>query len=158
MSRWVEITFDCLPLRTVGRFDAPLDASPKYRAFCERVKQAIATHGSYNSYYLYNARCTFHLTNREEIGMVQFRFEGTVLTDSTDCKTSRCELSVELLKETCDWLAEPIVRWFAETVRHAVRVEFDRYIEAGDLALAKKRVEKLQEASDTHGGFIGMDL
>ncbi len=32
MNRWVEITFDCLPLRTITRFDIPLDASPKYRA------------------------------------------------------------------------------------------------------------------------------
>ena len=29
MDRWVEISFDCLPLRSVGRLDIPMDASPK---------------------------------------------------------------------------------------------------------------------------------
>jgi hypothetical protein len=29
--RYVEIVFDCLPLRSVGRLDIPIDASPKYR-------------------------------------------------------------------------------------------------------------------------------
>ena len=52
MNRWVEIEFDCLPLRSIGRFDIPLDASPVYQAKCERIKQAIDQHGSHNSYYL----------------------------------------------------------------------------------------------------------
>ena len=41
MDQWVEIRFDCLPLRSVTRLDIPLDASPKYQAFCHRVKAAI---------------------------------------------------------------------------------------------------------------------
>ena len=60
MNRFVDITFDCLPLRSVTRLDIPIDASPKYQALCERIKQGIATHGTFNTYYLYNARCTFH--------------------------------------------------------------------------------------------------
>ena len=28
---YVDISFDCLPLRSVTRLDVPIDASPKYR-------------------------------------------------------------------------------------------------------------------------------
>ena len=55
MNRPVDISFDCLPLRSIGRLDIPLDASPKYRARCERIKAAIDKHGSHNAYYLYHA-------------------------------------------------------------------------------------------------------
>ena len=89
MAQWVDITFDCLPLRSVGRLDIPLDASPQYRALCERIKQAIEKHGSYNSYYLYNARCTYHLLNHAERGLLEFKFEGVVLTDAEDMKTEQ---------------------------------------------------------------------
>ena len=158
MSRWVEISFDCLPLRAVARLDIPLDASPKYRARCERVKQALEQHGSFNTYFLYNSQCTFHLTNHDEIGTIQFRFEGTVFTDSTDQKTERSDLSVELEKETCDWLTEPVVQWFTQAVRFAVHVEFDRYIAAGDLDRAKQRLTELQAKADQQGGYVGMFL
>jgi hypothetical protein len=158
MNRWVDIAFDCLPLRTIGRLDIPIDASPKYRARCERIKRAIAAHGSFNTYFLYNAQCVFHLTNSDETGMLQFRFEGTALTDERDEKTQRCDLEVELLRETCDWLTEPIVAWFRETVPQAVKVEFDRYIAAGDLRQAIQRVERIQAESDQHGGYVGMYL
>src|SRR5438067_2031503 len=96
MTRYVDITFDCLPLRSVGRFDIPIDASPKFRARCERIKAAMEQHGSYNSFYLYNASCTFHLTNDEDLGMLQYRFEGTVLTDETDQKAVHADLNTEL--------------------------------------------------------------
>ena len=107
MNRWVEISFDCLPLRTVTRLDIPIDASPKYRERCERVKRAIDKHGSFNSYYLYNAGCKFHLTNHDDLGMIEFRFDGVALTDGSDLKTQRCDLTVELVRETCDWLTAP---------------------------------------------------
>ena len=158
MNRWVEITFDCLPLRSVVRLDLPLDASPKFEAFCERVKAAIDKHGQFNAFYLYNGRCTYHLTNREDLGMIQFRFEGTVLTDEEDRHTVGCDLDVSLLRETCGWLSEPIVEWLRETVLRSVSVEFDRYIEAGDLEQTRQRIEKLQAAADEAGGFIGMYL
>jgi hypothetical protein len=158
MSQWVEITFDCLPLRSVGRLDIPIDASPKYRQRCESIKQALEKHGSHNSYYLYNAQCIYHLVNHPEQGAVHFKVEGTVLTDDGDCTTKLCDLHVELVRETCDWLSEPIVEWFAETVTQSIRVEFDRYIEAGDLAAAQKRIEKLQAESEAAGGFLGMYL
>lgn len=158
MHRWVEIAFDCLPLRSIGRLDVPIDASPKYRARCERVLKAIETHGSHNTYYLYNAHCTFHLSNRAELGTLEFRFEGTALTDAGDQVTERCHLEVELARETCDWLTEPIVQWFIETVPRSVAVEFDRYIAAGDLEQTLRRIERLQAETEGRGGFVGMYL
>ncbi len=158
MERWVEITFDCLPLRSVGRLDIPLDASPAYRERCERIKSAISKHGSHNSYYLYNAQCTYRLANSDQIGMILFRFEGTALTDSDDRHCERCDLEVQLVRETCEWLTEPVVDWFAQTVPRSVAVEFDRYIEAGDLEKTKQRIEKIRAASDQADGFVGRYL
>lgn len=158
MDRWVEIEFDCLPLRSVPRWDVPLDASPKYQEFCTRLKEAAAKHGTHNVYYLLNARCKYHLTNRAELGTLEFSFEGVVLTDNDDRRATSSELAVRLLSETCPWLTEPIVRWFADTVARAVEVEFDRYIEAGDLKQTQQRIEQLQAASDQADGFLGMYL
>jgi hypothetical protein len=158
MNRWVEIAFDCLPLRSVGRLDIPLDASPKYRARCERIKQALARHGSHNTYYLYNAQCVFHLTNREDFGSLEFTWDGTVITDAADMRATSADLSVELERETCDWLTAPIVQWFQDSVQHAVCVEFDRYIEAGDVAKTKERMARLQAELEKSGGHVGMYL
>ncbi len=158
MDRFVDVAFDCLPLRSVTRLDVPIDASPKYRARCERIKQALETHGSHNAYYLYNAGCKFQLTNDPAVGRLEFQFEGTVLTDPSDQHTQDCQLTVELARETCDWLTEPIVAWFQETVRQAVTVEFNRYISAGDLAQTVKRIEQIQAQVDQSGGFVGMYL
>ncbi len=158
MNRYVDIRFDCLPLRSVGRLDIPIDASPKYQARCERIKHAIDVHGSLNTYYLYNAACTFRLTNSDDIGMLDFRFEGTVFTDADDQKAVNTNLTVDLLRETCDWLTEPVVKWFGETVPRAVTVEFDRYIAAGDLAQTVQRLAALQAKTDQSGGYVGMYL
>lgn len=157
MSNPVMISFDCLPLRSVVRLDIPIDASPKYRAHCERVKAAIEQHGQHNTYYLYNAECVFRLTNGEE-GMLQFVFTGTVVTDEADRKTRHCALDVQLVKETCDWLTEPVVKWFHDTVSRAVAVEFNRYIEAGDLQQTVDRINKLQAEMESQGGYMGMFL
>jgi hypothetical protein len=158
MSRWVEIAFDCLPLRSVSRLDIPLDASPKFRERCERIKRSIEKHGSHNTYFLYNADCTFHLTNREGFGTLEFRFEGTVITDAADMHAQHADLEVELIRETCDWLTAPVVEWFRESVQHAVCVEFDRYIAAGDLAKTKERIDRLQAEIEKTGGHVGMYL
>jgi hypothetical protein len=138
--------------------DIPIDASPRYRARCERIKSAIETHGSHNTYYLYNAECVFHLTNAADVGMLAFGFEGTVITDEADQQTIRANLEAELLRETCDWLTEPIVNWFKESVHRAVVVEFDRYIAAGDLEQAKVRAAAMQAKADQSGGYMGMYL
>lgn len=158
MSHWVEITFDCLPLRSVGRLDIPLDASPKYQERCLAIKGAIEKHGSHNTYYLYNARCVFHLTNRDDAGSLEFQYQGTVITDSTDMRATHADVKAQLVRETCDWLTAPVVDWFAQSVQHAVCVEFDRYIEAGDLARTKERMAKLQAEIEKSGGHVGMYL
>lgn len=158
MNSSVTITFDCLPLRSIDRVDIPLDASPAFRARCERILAAMEKHGKQNAYYLHSARCVFQLANSDSIGMIEFGFEGTVLTDDCDQKTRGADLNVELLKETCDWLSAHIVEWFQETVSRAVAVEFDRYIAAGDLDKTVARLEKLQSESDAQGGFVGMYL
>ncbi|MBM4005608.1 MAG: hypothetical protein FJ295_20355 [Planctomycetes bacterium] len=158
MSQWVEIGFDCLPLRSVTRLDIPIDASPKFRARCESIKRAIETHGSHNSYFLYNARCGFHLTNHPQIGSISFRFQGTLLTDSDDIRAVRADLEVDLEGETCDWLTQSDVEFFRRSVSHALLAEFDRYIDAGDLARTKQRVELLQSQTDQSGGYLGMYL
>ncbi len=156
--RWVEIEFDCLPLRSVGRLDPPLDASPAWRDFCQRVADAVQRHGAHNTYYLHQGVCRYHLANSSETGVVEFQFEGTVLTDETDEKTASADLRVSLGSETCPWLTEPIVRWFQDTVSRAVEIEFDRYIAAGDLAKARQRMERVQQMVDEQGGYLGMYL
>ncbi len=103
-GNWVEVEFDCLPLRTVTRVDIPIDASPVLASKMLRVKQAIEKHGVLNTYYLHNARCVFRFTNDPREGMIEFQFEGTVLTDSADLSTQSCDLRVELVRETCSWL------------------------------------------------------
>jgi len=157
-DRWVEIEFDCLPLRTVTRLDIPIDASPKYRARCERIKAALEKHGSHNTYYLYNASCQYHLVNSPNTGTIEFSFEGTVVTNQTDDRCQHCDLMVELAKETCDWLTQPISEWFAETVSHSLAVEFDRYIQVGDLEKTRQRLKQIEAASDESDGFVGMYL
>ena len=156
-TRFVEIVFDCLPLRSVGRLEAPPDASPKFRERCERILKAIQAHGTHNTYYLFNASCRYRLTNGES-GMIEFRFEGTVMTDETDRQAIRADLDVELVRETCDWLTEPVVAWFKATVSRSVQVEFDRYIAAGDLARTIERLARLQAQTDQQGGYLGMYL
>ncbi len=158
MKDCVAISFDCLPLRSVTRLDVPVDASPGFRALADRIRRAIQTHGSHNTYYLHNARCNYHLTNDPAIGMIEFRFEGAVFTDEQDCKAVRSDLEVSLVGETCDWLTEPIVGWFHETVSRAVLVEFDRFIAAGDLKRTVEGLARLQAESDTQSGFLGMGL
>lgn len=158
MSQNVEIHFECLPLRSIGRVDVPLDASPEFAAFCDRLKQAAQRHGLHNTYYLHGAKCTYRLTNDPKIGMLQFRFEGTVLTDPEDQRTLWADLQVDLSGETCDWLTEPIVAWFRETVTRAVTIEFDRYIRSGDLSRTVERVEQIRAESDAQGGFLGFGL
>ena len=157
-GNWVEIVFDCLPLRTVTRVDIPIDASPVLAAKMLRVKEAIEKHGVLNTYFLHNAHCTFHLTNDPREGMIEFAFDGTLLTDAADLHTQSCDLSVKLSRETCTWLNQPIVDWMAATVQRAVQLEFDRYIKAGDLQKVQERLERMQRASDESGGFVGMYL
>ena len=86
VDSYVDIAFDCLPLRSVGRIDVPLDASPVFRARTEHLKREIETHGTENAYFLYNTRCTYRLANSDIDDMLRFSFDGTVLTDRSDAK------------------------------------------------------------------------
>ena len=158
MGKWVEIEFDCIPLRAVTRWDPPLDASPQSEQLLRSLKLAADKHGVHNTYFLHNAQCTYRLTNQADSGMLQFRFRGIVLTDSEDRRTRGSDLEVELARESCAWLTEPVVQWFAETVARAVEYEFDCYIDAGDLALTQQRIEQIQAESDEQGGYLGMFL
>jgi len=154
----VAITFECTPLRSVPRLDIPLDASPGYRARLERMQRAVAAHGTRNAYYLTDGTCTFRFTNDPDSGWARFRFEGTVLTDDDDLKTTGSDLDISLAGETCDWLTQPAVAWLAVSTKHAIEAEFDRYIAAGDLSKAKERLAREQANIDEAGGFLGMNL
>lgn len=157
-GKWVEVKFDCLPLRAAGQITVPEDASPKLAQKLMRMQAAIDKHGTLNSYYLHNANCIFHLTNDPQVGMFQFAFEGVLLTDQLDMKSHSCDLKVELSQETCSWVNQTIVDWMAESVQRAVLVEFDRYIQAGDLTKTLERLAALQRESEQAGGYVGMYL
>jgi hypothetical protein len=43
-------------------------------------------------------------------------------------------------------------------VQEAVKIEFDRYIAAGDLQATRDRIEQITAESDEAGGFLGMYL
>jgi hypothetical protein len=90
--------------------------------------------------------------------MMEFEFEGVVLTDEQDLSARSCELQVSLVRETCSWLNQAIVDWLAETVRRNVLIEFNRYISAGDLTKTLERIERTRQASDESGGYVGMFL
>jgi hypothetical protein len=154
----VPITFECTPLRSVPRFDVPLDASPAFRRRLARMQRAVACHGTRNTYYLTDGICTFRFTNDTQSGWVQFAFEGTLITDEADRHTVGSDVEVTLERETCDWLTQPAVEWLKRTVKHAVEAEFNRYIAAGDLSRALERQAREQAASDAAGGFLGMNL
>ena len=134
--------------RRSRRAGARLAATGAHRAAAQK-------HGLHNSYYLHEGKCTFHLTNHDQIGTIDFTFAGTVLTDAADMRTLHADLDVELAGEVCEWLVAPVVSWFAETVREAVKVEFDRFIAAGDLEKTIQRTQRLQAAIDAQGGFLG---
>ncbi len=157
MQPVVDIEFDCLPLKSIGRVDVPLDASPAFRAQRERLQQAIETHGSRNAYFLYNTQCTFHLANSEIANMLRFTFDGTVLTDRSDCKADYADLAIVLVAETCGGVPPEALEWLHGIVQRAVLVEFDRFIDAGQMAA---RVAELGTVNNLNSlcGFAGMGL
>jgi hypothetical protein len=158
MASRVDIAFECLPLRNVTQRDVPVDASTENQERCRRIVHAIELHGTYNSYYLYEGHCTYHLTNDPQTGLLGFRFEGTVLTDPLDRTAVVADLQVELHEDTCEWLVGAVAEWFHETVMQAVMIEFDRYIGAGDLQKTVARLAKIEAECIASGGFIGWGL
>ena len=157
MSPYVDIAFDCLPLRSVGRVDVPLDASPAYRARCQRLQQAIDAHGSRNAYFLYNTRCVYRLANSDIDNMLRFSFDGTVLTDRSDCRAERADLAVELIAETCGLMAPEVLAWFRPVVERAVLTEFDHFITAGRLAERLTELGQVDSIADV-ADFRGMNV
>ena len=147
MASAVEIAFDCLPLRLIGRLDTPLDASEVYRARQQRIAAALENADPQRSYYLYNARCVFRLANSEIEGMVRFEFEGIVVTDASDLLTERVDLNIQLVSET----------WLARCVERAVAIEFDRFIAAGQLSQRTSELGTIERLSDLTG-FSGMHV
>ena len=160
MNDHVEITFDCLPMRSVTRWDVPLDASEEFHALCTRIKEAAGKHGLHNSYYLHRGECTFVLTNDPAaVGtLTRSDSRGTVLTDSEDRRTAHADLQIELQAESCDWLTGSALAWFRETVARAVTAEFDRYIRAGDATRAAERLCHLEWESNSIGAYAGVGI
>jgi hypothetical protein len=154
----VAISFDCTPLRVAAGVAVPAEASPRFRALVGRMQAATSHHGTRNTYYLTNASCTFRFTNAAESGWIEFAIEGTVITDDRDTHTVGSDLTVALVKETCDWLTQPVVDWLALSARRAIEVEFDRYIAAGDLGRTLERLTSEQAVIDASGGYLGMNL
>jgi len=157
METPVDIAFDCLPLRSVGRLDVPLDASPEFRSRLEHLKRSVDKHGINNAYFLYNSRCIYRLANSDVEGMLRFSFEGTVLTDLSDAKADRADLTIELHSETCGGLPAVVVDWFCGAVERAVLVEFDRFIAAGHLAKRVDELERLTHLAELTS-FTGMNV
>jgi hypothetical protein len=154
MQPKIDIAFDCLPLRSVGRLDAPLDASPAHRARVQQLQRAIDAHGTENAYFLYNTRCVFRLANSEVENMLRFTFDGTVLTDRSDCKADRADLAIELAAETCGTIPPDVLAWFRGVVRRAVLIEFDHFIAAGSLAARVNDLAKVDSIAAL-SGFAG---
>jgi hypothetical protein len=153
----VEIAFDCLPLRAVGRLDAPIDASPVFRTRYEHLTAALEKFGPERTYFLYDARCVFRLANSEIEGMLRFDFEGIVRTDASDLLTEHVELVVSLASETCGGVPPAVLSWWHKPVEKAVGIEFDRFIAAGQLTqrtIDLGQIERLSELT----GFSGMNL
>src|SRR3954462_14464673 len=154
MQPVVDIAFDCLPLRSIARVDVPLDASPAFRARCERLQQATEAHADENAYLLYNTRCTYRLANSDIDNMLRFSFDGTLLTDRSDCKADRAILNVVLIAETCNGVPPAVLEWLRGIINRAVLIEFDRFITAGQLADRVDQLGMIDSITDI-AGFAG---
>jgi hypothetical protein len=153
----VEIAFDCLPLRSVGRLDIPLDASDAFRRRAEHIKAALAEHGAERTYFLYNGHCVFRFANSDIAGACRFEFEGVVRTDAGDRLCQETLIEAALVSETCGGVPEEAAAWLTERVRQAVGIEFDRFIAAGQLAQRSEQLGADANLADV-GGLAGMDV
>jgi hypothetical protein len=147
----VDIEFDCIPLRTVGRLDIPIDASDAQRRRAAHMQSAINSYGVERTYFLQNARCVFRFANSDVEGICRFEFEGVARTDAGDRKCEEVILDVTLVSDTCGGVPPAVEAWLVERVRQAVCIEFDRFIAAGQLGQAESQ-------PSTAGGLGGMDV
>src|SRR3954447_7808715 len=157
MQPLVDIAFECLPLRSVARVDVPLDASPAFRARCERLQQATEAHAGENAYFLYNTRCTYRLANSDIENMLRFSFDGTLLTDRSDWKAEHADLNVILTAETCGGVPTAAMDWLRSIVTRAVLIEFDRFIADGQLGDRIKQLGSVDSINDV-ADFAGMNV
>jgi hypothetical protein len=157
MQPVVDIAFDCLPLRSIARVDIPIDASPDHRARSERLRRAFDAYAGENAYFLYNTRCTYRLANSDIDNMLRFSFDGTVLTDRSDCKADRTDLDIVLTAETCGGIPPAALDWLRGIIQRAVLIEFDRFIEDGQLAERIKQLGSIDSVTDV-AGFAGMNV
>jgi hypothetical protein len=157
MQPVVDIAFDCLPLRSLPRVDIPLDASPAFRTRCERLRKAFDAHAGQNAYYLYNTRCTYRLANSDIDNMLRFSFDGTLVTDRSDCKADRADLDIVLTAETCGGVPPAAMDWLRGIIRRAVLIEFDRFISDGQLAARKHELGGVDSIANICG-FGGMNV
>jgi hypothetical protein len=133
MDALVDISFECLPLRSVGRLDVPLDASDVLRRRLERIASALEAFGAERTYFLYKARCVYRFANSDVDGICRFEFEGIVRTDAGDRLCEQTMLDVTLVSDTCGGVPADVELWLADRVRQAVAIEFDRFVAAGRL-------------------------
>ena len=158
MSDAVSIVFECLPFRLVGHAGLPLDASDEQQALWRRFRAAMNKHGTATTYFLYNADCTFRLTNGPD-GFVRFLFEATVRTNEKDERPVDIELACQLAETDFDQpLAAPVIDFFHQAVRRAVLDEFQLFIDAGNLKRALAQKEHILREWDRNRGFVGMDI
>lgn len=153
----VEIAFDCLPLRSVGRLDMPLDASDAFRRRADHIKAALNDYGAERTYFLYNGHCVFRFANSEIEGACRLEFEGVVRTDAGDRICQEVHVDAHLAGDTCGGAPPAVQAWLADRVRQAVGIEFDRFIAAGQLAARAEQLGAGSSLADL-GGLAGMDV
>ena len=154
----VAIVFECLPFRLVGHAGMPLDASDEQMALWRRFRAAMSKHGTANTYFLYNADCTFRLSNGGD-GSVRFLFEATIRTDEKDQRPIDVDLASQLAEtDFAKPFAPDALEFFRDAVRRAVLAEFQLFIDAGNLKRALARKEHILQEWDRNRGFIGMDI
>ena len=153
----VDIAFDCVPLRSLGRLNAPLEGREAAQRQVARAKAALARFGAERTYLLENARCVFHFANSEVEGACRFEFDGAVHTDAGDRKCDETMLEVRLVSDTCGGVPAAVEGWLAERVRQAVAIEFDRFIAAGQLA-TRTDEQNSPEVEVTASYLFGRDV
>ena len=89
--------------------------------------------------------------------MLRFSFDGTVLTDRSDCKADRADLNVVLTAETCGGVPPAALDWLRGIIKRAVLIEFDRFIADGQLAARVKQLGSVDSITDV-AGFAGMNV
>lgn len=150
----VLIQFSCYPFRSAGRLDVPLDAPEDFQALCRRFVAALRRHGTEHTYYVHGGTVEFRLANGPG-GSIVFAVEGTVWTDAADRKTQRVDLACEAAASDFGPLEPAVGEFFRRAVERAFVVEFDRYIESGDLERTVRHAKAAMLQSEQRGGYVG---